>query len=172
MRRALVLAAVLLLAGAGVAAATAPGLTQQSIPKYGISVQVPVGWVGRPGDSQAAYYAISTSPHNGFSANLNLIVDSLRPGQTLRQWMVGASPKALRVGTLRQVTIGGLPALEYESTKLIAIYGRQLLTLEYAFARSGRVYLFTYTSLAGDRARFEGVMKASAKTIRFSGQTA
>jgi hypothetical protein len=152
----------------------APGLRPATIPGYGVSLSVPSAWVaGRlthAGGSGARLVYVFRSPTApaGFRPNLNLIVGPIPRGETLRRWLLGAqAAQYLAIGRARRLTIGGKPAVGYVSTKLEHVAGRFLLTDEYAFARNGKAYLFTYTSLAIDRARYEGTFDSSARTIRF-----
>ncbi|HEX4519452.1 MAG TPA: hypothetical protein VH063_07705 [Gaiellaceae bacterium] len=155
------------------ASASGPALMQEQLPKYGVSLQVPDGWFTGSASglgSSPRPVAVYRSPveHDGFTANINLLVGKLQPGETLRQWVLGGSGAIyLSRGKLTSAHLDGTPALVYESTRLVAILGHQLLTLEYAAARGSRVYLFTYTALALDRAKYEQTFKASAATIQF-----
>jgi hypothetical protein len=170
MRR-IVLALVLgALVSASVASAAVP-LRQDTIPSYGISVKVPSMWARTPAASfskQVVYAAVASTTHEGFRANLNLIAQKAGPGVTLRSWLLAdGGPRYLKLGKLAPVTINGVDGIRYESTKLIVIAGEPLLTLQYAFSRNGRLFLFTYTALASDRGRIMGTLEASAHTIQF-----
>ncbi len=161
----------LLLSAAAFAAG--PALMPENIEQYGVVLDVPNGWA--PGTVPASTApthlgAIFRSPvtHDGFSANINLLIGKLGPNETLQHWLVGsAEAKYLQYGTLGPLTIHGVPSLKYESSTIETIPGHNLLTIEYAFGRGRRVYLFTYTALASDKAKYESTFKASAATIRF-----
>jgi hypothetical protein len=157
---------------ASAALAGGPALRQENIPLYGVDLQVPASWVGVPASKvkalKFAYGVASPTPSSGFYSNMNLIVAPASSGETVREWLLGkAAATYLRLGNLRPVTIHGVPGLEYESTKLERNHGKPLLTLEYAFIRGDRGYLFTYTAPVGSRAQLEPLFRSSAATIRF-----
>lgn len=174
--------------GVAVAAATLAGsarsagipqVTVETIPKVGITLQVPSAWTGETAPAAyrslgVVYVFLSNQTSSGFRANLNLIVSPLQPRETLHQWLFqGASSSLEHLGTTTTVTIGGQAGIHYESTRAEKAGSLPLLTDEYAFARNGKVYLFTYTSLARDRATYDPVFAVSAETIRFpAGSTA
>jgi hypothetical protein len=72
-----------------------------------------------------------------------------------------------RAGTTRSVTIGGAAGIHYVSTKALTSGSLPLLTDEYAFARGGRVYLFTFTAPAAAAAAYRPIFERAAATIRF-----
>ena len=139
-----------------------------------MTIGVPDGWApgSVPASTEATHLgAIFRSPigHKGFTANINLLIGKLGPNETLHHWLVGTSEaKYLQYGTLGSLTIHGVPAIKYESSTLESIAGHNLLSIEYAFSRGSRVYLFTYTALAIDKAKYESTFDASAATIRFA----
>ncbi|HZE04364.1 MAG TPA: hypothetical protein VE127_04010 [Solirubrobacteraceae bacterium] len=106
--------------------------------------------------------------HAGFHVNLNVIVAPLPRGMTLRQWMFAGASSALQYAVkLRRVRVGSVTGVHFASTRVQKLGVIPLLTDEYAFARRGHVFLFTYTALASQRAACLPVFTASAKTIRF-----
>jgi hypothetical protein len=151
-----------------------PALTPREIPGYGIEVGLPAGWLGaRPPASAAAvgikYIYRAPDVTSGFAANLNVIVAPLPAGMTLREWFFSGGSSAYQyVGTTTAATIGGARGLHYKSTKAAKYGSIPLLTDEYAVARDGHVFLFTYTALASDRAQYQRVFTDCAKSIRLS----
>jgi hypothetical protein len=105
----------------------------------------------------------------GYLANLNVIVATVPPRVTLREWLLGRqSAKFLLLGTLRPVRFDGAPGLSYTSSKLESFRGSPVLIDEYGFRRGTRGYLFTYTSLGTAKlAAPEALFGASAATIDF-----
>ncbi|HUK45741.1 MAG TPA: hypothetical protein VLV28_10635 [Gaiellaceae bacterium] len=175
MRRQLLLVVVAAIAAVPPAAAFAgkPALRELSLDTYGITLRVPASWIAIPPSSvkttKFAYAVAAPTPTSGFYSNLNLIVAPVAKGETVREWLLGSSAvQYLAVGTLKQVTINGTPGLEYQTTKLEKSGGHPLLTLEYAFLRGARGYLFTYSATASSRAAVTPLFQASAATIRFA----
>ncbi len=175
MRRLIVAGSLLcLLVAVGRAFGAGPTLVPQEIPAYGVALQVPAGWQkGQISPTSAVTHLAAAyrapAAFAGFHTNLNLLIGQLGAGETLRQWVLGAdTARYLRLGKLQSVTVHGVPGLRYESTRLVTIPGHKLLTLEYAFARGARVYLFTYSALAGEKQTFEPTFDASAATIQFA----
>jgi hypothetical protein len=155
-----------------VAFAGPPPLTQNSVPGYGVALKVPTSWIRLDSESMklqnVAYAVADPLATAGFHSNLNLLVTDVPAGTPIRKWLLGDSgPKYLAIGTLKTVRINGVTALEYESSRLEKAGGKRLYTLEFAFNRNGRAYLFTYTAPATGRGHFEPVFRASAATIRF-----
>jgi hypothetical protein len=103
-----------------------------------------------------------------FVANVNLIVKPLPRNLTLREWLFAGSSAAMQyVGTTTLLSNNGTPGLHYRSTKVQKYGTVPLLTDIYAFAYDGRVFDFTYTSLAADARRLLPVFAASGRSIRF-----
>ena len=155
-----------------VALAGSPHLKQESVPAYGVTLKVPASWLGidpsRMKLNGVAYAVADPKATGGFHANLNLLVNPVPAGTTIRKWLLGDSAaKYLAIGTLRTVTIHGVTGLEYASSRLEASGGVPLYTLEFAFNHDGKVYLFTYTAPASAKGAFEPVFEASAATIAF-----
>jgi len=155
-----------------VALAGSPALRQDQIPNDGVTVKVPASWIAiDPSKLTMAHlaYAIADPKGNaGFHANLNLLVTPIPAGTPVRKWLLGnAAARYLKLGTLTTVKIHGVTGLEYASSKLERAGGIPLYTLEYAFSRGGKAYLFTYTAPASTKAEFEQLFRASAATIRF-----
>ena len=154
---------------AGSVAGPPAGLSSQVIPAYGISLDVPSSWFPEsPPESIVAYYFVAPDGLYGFRPNLTLVVLPLPHGMTLSRLMhVGAGSAVLRTGRVTRVTVGGLPGLHFSSTKATKFGTVPLLTDEYAVARQGRVFLFTYTAPASMRTLFGPVFRRSARSIRF-----
>jgi hypothetical protein len=171
--RRLIAAAVLAGSAAPLAFANTPSLVQQHVATRGVSIAVPAGWQTTSpasfGGVTLDLLSLAPVATAGFRANINLIVEPLPPGESLRAFMFsGASAAYKYAGTLEPVTIGGIAGLEYRSTKAFKAGTRPLLTKEYAFVRNRQVFIFTYTALASTRTRFEPLFNASVQTIRFS----
>jgi hypothetical protein len=153
----------------GALAGPPAGVSSQVIPAYGISLEVPSSWFPEsPPESIVAYYFVAPDGLYGFRPNLTLVVLSLPHGMTLSGLLhAGAGAALLRTGTLTPVTVGGSPGLHFSSTKATKYGTVALLTDEYAVARKGRVFLFTYTAPASMRSLFGPVFRRSAASIRF-----
>jgi hypothetical protein len=151
----------------------AAGLQPRTIPGYGVTLDLPSTWVGSPAPAAASVYGVKylfRAPETigSFHANVNLVVDPLPAGETLRQWLFsGASAAFQYAGTTKPVTIHGVSGLHYLSTRALRAGTKPLLTDEYAFARGRQVYLITYTALASTRSRYQPIFDASASSIRF-----
>ena len=103
-----------------------------------------------------------------FAANLNLIVKPLPRNLTLRAWFFSGSSAAMQyVGTTTALSSHGTPGLHYRSTRVQKYGTVPLLTDIYAFAYGGRVFAFTYTSLASDARRYLPTFTTSGRSIRF-----
>jgi hypothetical protein len=154
-----------------VALAGSPALKHQSLPAYGVALEIPASWVGLDPSKMTvhvAYAAADPTDTGGFHANVNLLVTDLPAGMPIRTWLLGnAAARYLRIGTLSTVRIHGASAYEYESSKLEKSAGVPLYTLEFAFSHDGKAYLFTYTAPASVKAQVRPSFLASAKTIRF-----
>jgi hypothetical protein len=189
--------AVLALSAAAVPAAAAgtPQYATRSAGPWGASVSLPSAWhvvvipvtvtpafLARaerenpafrgtlPGAIQVGVKLFAYEPPAAgrFASNLNLIVEALPPGVSLRAWLFqGASAAFKHVGTTTTVRIGGLTAVRYVSTKAVTSGAQALLTEEFAFARGNRVYLFTFTSPASAAAVYRPIFERSAASIRF-----
>jgi hypothetical protein len=194
-RRLLVAATVAALVGASAAAAAAPRYATRSAGPWGASVSLPSQWhvivvpvtvtpaflaraerenpafrQALPGAVQAGVKMFAYEPlkPGRFATNLNLIVEALPTGMSLRSWLFqGASAAFKHVGTTTGVTIGGVKGIRYVSTRAVTSGSQALLTEEFAFARGNRVYLFTYTSPASAARTYRPVFERSAATIRF-----
>lgn len=144
----------------------------QEVAGEGASVVLPSGWTRSaiPAGAGEAFKLLALGPEeNGFRANLNVIVEALPAGDGLRQAIFsGASAAYEYVGTVRQVTVGGVSGLEYTSTKAVKAGNRAVLTDLWAFVHHGRVYQFTYTALASQAGRYGPLFAVSASTIRFT----
>jgi hypothetical protein len=161
------------LAVAPARAARLPAIVDRAVPGYDVTVAVPANWSSeKPPAKYAAVGLVrffrDPTVISGFRANLNVIVSPLAPAHTLHQWLFsGASASLPSVGKTTPVTVAGVHGLHYVSTKAQRIGDVPLLTDQYAFLHDGRVYLFTYTSLASSQTEYEPLFAASAKTIRF-----
>jgi hypothetical protein len=103
-----------------------------------------------------------------FGANVNLIVKPLPHNLTLRAWFFSGSSSAMQyVGTTTAISNHGTPGLHYQSTKVQKYGTVPLLTDAYAFAHAGRVFDFTYTSLASDARTYLPAFTTSGRSIRF-----
>lgn len=104
-----------------------------------------------------------------FTANVNLIVRPLPHNLSLRAWFFAGSSAAMQyVGTTTPISNYGTPGLHYQSTKVQKYGTVPLLTDAYAFAHDGRVFDFTYTSLAADAHSYLPTFTASGRSIRFT----
>jgi hypothetical protein len=173
-RRALLGIAVVAVLVPAAALASAPALTQESIPAIGIALKVPAGWVEATPTAKLASQHVVSVYHSqtataGYLANLTVIVATVPPRVTLREWLLGSqSAKFLLLGTLKSFKSRGVSGLSYTSSKLESFHGSPVLIAEYGFLRGTRGYLFTYTSLGTARlAAPEALFRASAATIRF-----
>jgi hypothetical protein len=171
--RRLMTAAVLAGSAAPLAFANPPSLVQQHVATRGVSIAVPAGWhTTSPtsfGGVTLDLLSLAPAATSGFRANINLIVQPLPPGESLRAFMFsGASAAYKYAGTSEPITVGGIAGLKYRSTKAFKAGVRPLLTEEYAFVRNRQVFIFTYTALASMRTQFEPLFDASVRTIRFS----
>ncbi len=158
----------------GAALARVPTLKQETIATIGVALQVPSGWVESPPTATlAAQHVVgvyhSQTATSGYLANLNVIVATVPPRVTLREWLLGSqSTKFLLLGTLSAFSAHGAPGLAYTSAKLESFHGNPVLIAEYGFLRGTRGYLFTFTSLGTARlAAPEALFRACAATIRF-----
>jgi hypothetical protein len=157
-----------------VALAKAPALKQASVPSVGIGIKIPPTWASsKPTAALASQHVIAVfrAPRNGssFDVNLNLIAVPVAPGTTIRQWMLGSQgARYLALGTLQNVTIGGVSGLQYKSAKLEALLGHPLFVDEFGFIRHGKAYLFTYISYASDRVSYESAFDASGASITWA----
>jgi len=183
------------LAFAASASASTPRLAIRSAAPWGVSVGLPVRWrvvvvpkrvtpsflarAGRRHPPLSAtlpaavrlgvkLVAYEPPPPGAFAPNLNVIVDPFPEGTTLRAWMFqGASAGYVHVGTTTAVRVRGVRGLRYVSTKAVRSGTLPLLTVEYAFARGGRVYLFTFTAPAAKAAAYRPLFDRAARSIRF-----
>lgn len=173
------------------------GLTRRSVPGLPVSVVLPSSWhdVGVPAvvtpvilrrlvkaDSAAAVLSNPSYAHQGvrfiggeleprgtFSANVNLIVQPLPHDLSLSAWLFGGSrPTALSEGTLTMISKPGAPGLHYESTEMQKIGSVSLLTDVYAFVYDGRVFDFTFTSLAADAGNYRPIFTVLGDSIQFA----
>jgi hypothetical protein len=166
------------------------------VPGYGLTVSLPVGWRAvdlppsltpaqlaglRRRNPALAPFLSSPSlmsigirligyepPRGSFTVNLNVIVQPLPSGESLRAWMFSGSSSALQyVVKLTSVTAGSVRGLHFASTRVQKIGSTRLLTDDYAFAWGGHVFLFTYTARASDAKRYLPIFTASGRSIRF-----
>jgi len=180
------------------AAVSAGSLTRRPVNGLPVSVALPVSWhdVSVPAVLTAAVLkrllkedpgtAILSNPflaaagirfiagepvrRGRFTANVNLTVKPLPPGLSLRGWLfAGSGAAAQYVGATSTFSNGAASGLHYESTRLQKFYTVPLLTDIYVFAHGGRVFDFTYTSLAADAGAYLPLFAASAGSIEFSG---
>ena len=101
-----------------------------------------------------------------FTPNLNVVVQSIPKGESLRGFFFsGASAAAQYVGTTRSARIGSLQALHYWSTKVQKFGTTPLLTDIVMVERAGLAYEFTFTSLARDQSSLQPVFDASEASI-------
>lgn len=199
MRRALLVAlALAALGAAGSAPAAGVALARHDVSGLPVSVALPVSWqsvsvpaaltpttlarlvatdpaaaaLANPYLARAGVRFLGNEPvHTGrFTANVNLRVEPLPRTLTLRAWLFsGASALMQLVGRTTAFSSGGTSGLHYRSTKAQKYGTVPLLTDIYAFAYGGRVFVFTYTSLASDAARYASTFAASGRSIRFGG---
>jgi hypothetical protein len=128
--------------------------------------------LSRPG-SPIKFIALDPAVRGGFATNVNVVNVPLSASLTFTQYQNALAGELRSVGAknLRKslVTIGGVRAvrLSYRfQLTLGATYSVQ--TLQYAFLRSGRSLVVTYTTLPSQNARYVQTFKQSAESIRFS----
>ena len=189
---------VAVIAATGSAAAAGGPFTRHQVAELPVSVSIPTAWqsVSVPSpltpaivkrlvaiDPSAAVLASPALAHVGirflgneaerkghFGANVNLLVQPLPHDLTLRDWLFAGSSSAMQyVGTTTKISNGGTPGLHYRSTKVQKFGTVPLLTDIYAFAKSGRAFVFTYTSLASGAATYLPTFTTSGRSIRFNG---
>jgi hypothetical protein len=165
VRRLLLVVAVAALAGVAGAAPPASAKTFR-IARFGVRVELPATWQARnprvvaKNVPEVRFVAFDFPVRRRFGTNLNVIVQRLRPGVTLREWL-GPTPA-------RRLRLPAGVSLHASRLGVFKSQGRPLFTDQYAFVRHRRAYLFTYTSLASAAKRYRPVFAASARTIRFT----
>jgi hypothetical protein len=164
---------LLVAAGCGGSEGT-DGFTRHEIEDANATVLLPDDWrsddpeIARVGSIDPAFLALAPEGDT-LRANLNVIVQDLAEGQSVRAWLLGSDPSKLeQIGTVEEVKIGGEPALRFTTSKLTKAAGKDVYNDEYAFDRGGRVVLFTYTALASEKGRFEDAFATSAQSIAFA----
>jgi len=189
--------ALAMLCAVQTAAARGTDLAQQEVSGLPVSVALPTSWqfvvvpdsvtpavlkqlvaidpmasmLANASVKQAGIRLLGNEPvrKGHFAANVNLIVTLLPRGYTLRSWFFGGSSAALQyAGTTTRISSKTTPGLHYQSTR-VEKYGKvPLLTDIYAFAYKGRVFDFTYTSLASEAGRYLPTFVASGRSIYFA----
>ena len=169
---ALALAAAILAFTTPPATAAVPALRKHVVPGFGVSLGLPGNWVVAAPTTELGVSIpfLARGPlQDGVRANVNLTIQPLPAGMSLRQFMfAGLSGAYKYVGTLTPFDIPGMVGLEYRSTKAFKAGTRPLLTEIFAFKRQRQVFLFTYTALAATIATFGPLFAASAHSIRFT----
>jgi hypothetical protein len=185
------------LCAAQTGAASGNDLAQQEVSGLPVSVALPTTWqfvvvpdsvtpavlkqlvaidpmasmLAYPSFRQAGIRLLGNEParKGHFSANVNLIVKPLPRGFTLRSWFFAGSSAAMQyVGTTTRISSKTTPGFHYQSTRAQKYGTVPLLTDIYAFAYKGRVFDFTYTSLASEAGRYLPTFVASARSIYFA----
>jgi uncharacterized membrane protein YfcA len=128
--------------------------------------------LSQPG-SPITFIALDPVVRSGFATNVNVVVVPLSGSLTFAQYQQALVSELRTVGAKNMqksvVTIGGVRAarLSYRfQLRLGKTFTVQ--TLQYAFLRSGRSVVVTYTTLPSHAARYEPTFKRSAASIRFS----
>ncbi len=112
-------------------------------------------------------FIASPAPVEGqFTPNLNLVIQAIPKGESLRDWVFSASSAAAQyVGTTQTVTIAASAGIHYWSTKLQKDGTTPLLTDIFVFERNQQAYEFTFTSLASGAPTLRPIFDASGATI-------
>jgi len=138
---------------------------------YGVSVSAPSGWkqVSYPGVVVA--FAAPVAPE-GFATNVNMTVESLPAGITLKQYLTAGQAALKRLITdfrplsSRRTTLGGQPAQQqaYSGRQgQFTLYIAQTITI-----KSGRAYVLTGTTLLNRKATLSAPMNAFEKSLKFT----
>ena len=138
---------------------------------YGVSVSAPSGWkqVSYPGVVVAFAAPVATE---GFATNVNMTVESLPAGITLKQYVTAGQATLKRVITdfkpinTRSTTLGGQPAQEQNFSGKqgqFTLYISQTITI-----KSGRAYVLTGTTVLDRKSTLTTPMGAFVKSFKFT----
>jgi len=138
---------------------------------YGVSVTAPNVWkqVSYPGVVVAFAAPVATE---GFATNVNMTVESLPAGITLKQYVAAGQATLKRVITdfkplsTRSTMLGGQPAQEQTFSGkqgAFSLYLSQTITL-----KSDRAYVLTGTTLLSRKATLDAPMSQFVKSFKFT----
>ena len=128
--------------------------------------------LGSP-SSPTKFLALDPVVRNEFATNANVVVTPLPPGLTFETYRRGVSAQIRAIGArdLRQsvAVVGGQRAVRLQY-RFDITFGtkRTVQTLQYAFPRSGKSVVVTYTTLPSLAGRYAATFRRSAASIRFS----
>jgi hypothetical protein len=141
--------------------------------KRGYTIVAPASWNVDSSGMMGTDLIIIAKPHNGFSANLNVVVAPASAGQTLaqgRKYIDQAYPrmfnnyKRLAQGN---TSLGGVPAITITATHAMGTPPRTLRMHQAIALKNGAVYTFTCTAGNADYARFDAAFKSALKSIKW-----
>ncbi len=138
---------------------------------YGVSVSAPSGWkqVSYPGVVVAFAAPVATE---GFATNVNMTVESLPAGITLKQYVTAGQATLKRLITdfkpisSRSTTLGGQPAQEqtYSGRQgQFTLFISQTITI-----KSARAYVLTGTTVLDRKATLTAPMNTFVKSFKFT----
>lgn len=138
-------------------------------PKTGFTSTAPSGWKQSTYPGAAVVY-LAPRPVKAFNPNINVVVQTVPAGLTLKQYTDVSLPQlkqalpGSQVISLRPSTLGGLSAvqLNYTATQSgLKLYFTQTYTV-----LGQRAYLLTGTTIQGQEAALAPVMAAFVKSFK------
>jgi hypothetical protein len=129
--------------------------------------------LGRP-TSPTKFFAFDPVVRDGFATNVNVVVTPLPSGLGFQDYGAALAAELRSIGArnLRQgvAVVDGERAARLQYRFDLTLGGARLTvqTLQYAFPRSGRSTVVTYTTLPSFAGRYAATFRRSAASIRFS----
>jgi hypothetical protein len=128
--------------------------------------------LSQPG-SPIRFIALDPEVRDSFATNVNVVVVPVSGNLSLSQYQnaLASELRTVAAKSLQKslVTVGGVRAVRLNYRFQLSL-GRTFTvqTLQYAFLRSGKSIVVTYTTLPSHAARYRATFKRSAGSIRFS----
>jgi hypothetical protein len=139
----------------------------------GYTITTPTGWNVDSSGMMGTDFTMVARPHNGFSANLNVVVVRASAGETLadgRKIIDQTHPrffnnyKKLAQGS---TSLGGVPAITLTATQEMGTPPRTLRMHQAIALRHGAVYTFTCTAANADYAKFDVGFQSALKSVKW-----